>query len=275
MPDFTTAFKDKVIWITGASSGIGEAVALVLAGHGAKLVLSARRQDALEAVKAACCAAPNNASADKIMVLPLDVTDDAAQDLAVKAVMDQFGRIDMLFNNAGISQRSLCVDTDMAVYRKLFEIDVFAQISLTKRVLPIMLKQRSGHMVVTASVAGKVGVALRTGYCAAKHAMMGFFDALRAEVDEHGIHVSTVVPGFIKTDISKNALKGDGSAFGILSQAIGGGMPVDEAAQVIVKGLARHEPEINVGNGKEMNVLWLKRLAPKRVFKLLAGLRRE
>lgn len=263
------SFKDQVIWITGASSGIGEAVAILFAGQGAKLVLSARREDELNRVADRC------KGAGSVMVLPLDVTDEAAQDAAVKAVMAQFGRIDLLFNNAGISQRSLCVDTEMAVYRRLFEIDVFAQIALTKRVLPIMIDQKTGHLVVTASVAGKVGVALRTGYCAAKHAMMGFFDALRAEVDEHGLTVSTVVPGFIRTDISRNALKGDGSAYGAVSQAIEGGMDVDAAARVIVDGLARREPEINVGKGREMSLLWLKRLSPKRVFRLVAGMRTE
>lgn len=260
-------FKDKTVWITGASSGIGEAVALEMAADGAKLVLSARRLDELERVKAACVA--KGLSADKIMVLPLDVTDEAAMPAAVEAAKSFGGSIDMLFNNAGISQRSSCLETDMATYRHLFEVDVFGQIALTKAVLPVMMEQGSGHMVVTASVAGKVGAKKRTGYCAAKHAMMGFFDALRAEVSDSGLHVSTITPGFIRTAISENALKGDGSKFGEMDSNIKGGMDVSECARVIMKGLRKRKPEIAVGRGMEMQILWIKRFFPLLAFKII------
>ena len=160
-------FAKKVVWITGASSGIGEAVAYETAKAVAYLILSARREAELLRVKEACVSLDCNA--DDILVLPLDVTDDEAMPSVVKAAHSFKGRLDMLYNNAGISQRSLCIDTDMATYRRLFEVDVFGQIALTKLVLPIMLEQGSGHMAVTASVAGQVGVQQRTGYCAAKH----------------------------------------------------------------------------------------------------------
>jgi len=261
------ADKGKVIWITGASSGIGEAVAYEYAVRGAVLILSARRADALERVREACIA--KGAPPTDVLVLPLDVTDEASRPAKTAEAKAFRGRIDMLFNNAGISQRSLCVDTDMATYRKLFEVDVFGQIALTKQVLPIMIEQKSGHLAVTASVAGKIGVAKRTGYCAAKHAMMGFFDALRTEVARDGIRVTTVTPGFIRTAISENALKGDGSQFGVVDKNIAGGMDVTECAKVIMKGFDAGKREIAVGNGPEMKALWVKRFFPNLLFKMV------
>jgi len=261
-------FEKKTIWITGGSSGIGEALALQFASQGARIVLSARRIDELNRVREACI--ERGLPADEVLALPLDVTDEASMPTAVQRVRDTFGRIDMLINNAGISQRSLCVDTDMSVYRKIFEVDVLGQIALTKTVLPSMLELHSGHIVITSSVAGKIGVPQRTGYCAAKHAVMGFFDALRAETSRHGILVTTITPGFINTNISVNALKGDGSEFGSVDKDIAGGMDVTRCAEVIMEGFRKGTPEIAVGEGKEMKALWLKRFFPNSVFKKVA-----
>lgn len=259
-------FQEKVVWITGASSGIGEALAIEMAASGAKLILSARREPELERVKDACVAC--GASADNIYVLTLDVTDEALMPEKVADAHQNWGRIDMLMNNAGISQRSLCVDTDMATYRKLFDVDVFGQIALTKQVLPIMIKQGFGHMAVTASVAGKIGASKRTGYCAAKHAMMGFFDALRTEVARHGIKVTTITPGFIRTAVSENALNGDGSVFGEMDKNIAAGMDVTKCAKVIMQGFNKGKYEIPVGEGIEMKALLIKRFFPNKLFKM-------
>lgn len=256
----------QTVWITGASSGIGEALAARYARDGANLVLSARRENELKRVADRCTDA--GLDAKQVMVLPLDVTDWDALPGAVQTVLDSFGTIDLLVNNAGVSQRSLCKDTDMAVYRKLMDVDVMGQIALTKAVLPHMLERRTGHIAVTASVAGKVGVPQRTGYCAAKHAVMGFFDALRAEVEDDGIHVSTIVPGFIRTDISRNALAADGKAFGKVDDDIAGGMDVDECAEVVFNALKARKREIPVGKGKEMAALWVKRIAPEFLFRM-------
>ncbi|TNE72587.1 MAG: SDR family oxidoreductase [Gammaproteobacteria bacterium] len=261
----------QTVWITGASSGIGEALALQYARAGAGLVLSARREAELQRVANRCVEA--GLPQDHILVLPLDVTDWDSLPGAVAAVMDRFGAVDVLINNAGLSQRSLCKDTDLSVYQKLLDVDVMGQIALTKAVLPHMLERGSGHLAVTASVAGKVGVPLRTGYCAAKHAVMGFYDALRAEVEGEGLHVSTIVPGFIRTDISRNALAADGSAFGELDDNIAAGMDVDECAEVIFKGLQSRKREIPVGKGKEMSALWLKRLAPEVLFRVTRSMK--
>lgn len=263
-------FKGKSVWITGASSGIGEALALEFAAEGAKLTLTSRREDELNRVRERCLGKGLDAS--DILVLPLDVTDHGAMPAAVDAVINAFGRIDMLLNNAGISQRSLCVDTDMAVYRQLFEVDVLGQIALTKAVLPVMLEQGSGHITITSSVAGKIGAPKRTGYCAAKHAVMGFYDALRAEVGRHGLKVTTITPGYIRTNISVNALKGDGTEFGTVDDDIADGMDVTRCAEVIMQGFRKGTPEIAVGEGFEMKALWLKRFFPKLVFKKVEGM---
>ena len=264
------SFQGKVIWITGASSGIGEALAHSFAGSGARVVLSARREEELRRVREDCIS--TGASSEHLLVLPLDVVDHEAMPGAVATVLNAFSRIDMLINNAGVSQRSFCLETDMAVYRNLFDIDVLGQIALTKQVLPIMVEQGAGRMVVTASVAGKVGVPLRTGYCAAKHAVMGFFDALRTEVAHLGVTVSTVVPGFIRTNVSSNALQGDGTATGQTDEDIAGGMEVSRCVEIIVDGLARGMDEIEVGEGDEMALLELKRNNPEQAFRALEGL---
>jgi len=189
-----TMFTDQVVWITGASSGIGEALALQLAAEGAKIVLSARREDELNRVRSLLV--DQGLPAENFLVLPLDVTDHDSMPAALNSVTGAFGRVDMLINNAGISQRSVCIETDMSVYRRLMEVDVLGQIALTKAVLPLMLEQGSGHIVVTSSVAGKLGAPYRTGYCAAKHAVMGFFDALRTEVIRHCLKVIIFVQIF-------------------------------------------------------------------------------
>ena len=263
-----TNFTNQVVWITGASSGIGEALAVQFAREGARLVLSARRQDELERVRDRCVQA--GATMDTVQVLPLDVTDEAGIPAAVEQVFARFGHIDMLINNAGVSQRARCIDTELSVYRKIFEVDVMGQIALTKAVLPGMLGRGNGHIAVTSSVAGKVGAPYRTAYCAAKHAVMGFFDALRAEVADQGIRITTITPGFIRTAISDNALRGDGTPFNRTDSNIASGMDVDECARIIMRGFHKGKMEIAVGKGLEMHALWLKRFFPGLVLKLIS-----
>ena len=265
--------SDEVVWITGASSGIGEALAKAFSGKSAKVVLSARNVNELQRVYDECIAA--GADTDHLLVLPLDVLDYEALPHAVQAVQKAFGRIDLLINNAGTSQRSFCLETELQVYRTLFELNVMAQIALTKAVLPVMAEQGSGHVLVTASVAGKVGVPLRTGYCAAKHAVMGFFDALRTEVAHLGIKVTTIVPGFVRTNIGANALTGTGVPTGQQDADIEAGMDVTECADLILQGIADGIEEIAVGSGPEMGLLELKQQDPTSTFRLLEGMAEE
>jgi len=257
----------NVVWITGASSGIGQALALEYVKQGAKLILSARTEQALNEVKQQCVNV--GAQASDILVLPLDVTEQASIESSLTKALAFAERIDVLINNAGVSQRSTCLTTDMSTYRTLFEVDVFGQIALTKAVLPSMIKQGRGHIAITSSVAGKMGVPFRSGYCAVKHAVMGFFDALRAEVAHQNINVSTITPDFIRTNVSKNALAGDGSAYGKVDDSIANGMAADECAKVIIKGLNKAKKEIAVGKGVEMHALWLKRFFPNTLFKVM------
>jgi short-subunit dehydrogenase len=249
----------KRVWITGASSGIGAGLARAFGREGADLILSGRKVAALEAVA--------DVAGGNALLLPFEATDYAA----LPAAVDKAGHIDLLINNAGISQRGLAEDTLIEVYRTIMEVDFFAPLALTKLVLPEMLARQSGHIAVVASVAGKVGSPQRTGYCAAKHAVMGFFDALRTEVGHRGVKVSTIVPGFVKTEIGKRALRGDGSVKGEGSDDVDQGITPDEAAAIILPALGRGAREIPVGatGGAEMALLDLKRQDPEALFDLM------
>lgn len=259
------SFAGRTIWITGASSGIGEALAGAFAADGAAVILSGRRVAELERVAAAI--------GGETLVLPFEATDYDVLPAVVERAQAWRGGIDMLVNNAGISQRSLGLDTQFDVYRRLMEIDFFAPLRLTQLVLPAMVARKSGHLMAISSVAGKAGSPLRTGYCAAKHAVVGYFDALRAEIDKYGIEVTVVTPGFVRTSIAASAVQGDGSTRGYSDDDIDAGISPDEAAQQIMAGLAAGQREIPVGKpgGLEMALLDLKRQDPDRVFDLMAN----
>ena len=187
-------FQDRRVWITGASSGIGEALALAFHQAGAKLILSARREDELKRVQAACAGEPNT------RILPLDVTNAAELAEKTRLALSLFNGIDVLVLNAGITQRSRTRETDESVYRRLMEVNFFAPEAMARAVLPSMLAQKSGHIAVISSVAGKFGVPLRSGYSATKFALHGFFEALRAEEGRNGVHITMVCPAtFVQT----------------------------------------------------------------------------
>ncbi|MDB6001965.1 MAG: putative oxidoreductase [Rhizobacter sp.] len=256
-------FKDKVVWVTGASSGIGEALARALLQDGAWVILSGRRVGELERVASA---APERAH-----VLPFEATDYAALPGIVEAACAWRGPVDVLINNAGVSQRSLALDTTLDVYRQLMEVDYLAPLALTQLVLARMVERRAGHIAVVSSVAGKVGAPMRTGYCGAKHAVCGYFDALRAEVETaYGIQVSVILPGSVRTSVSVNALEGDGSSRGRSDTNIDNGMPADAAADIILAGMAAGQREIPVAEGMELAALQLRTHDPERLYGLVA-----
>ena len=257
----------ETVWITGASSGIGEALAYSWASRGAKLILSGRRAEALDAVAEAC--------GGETLVLPFETTDyDALPGIAERA-LGWRGGVDVLVNNAGISQRSLARDTSFDVYRKIMEVDFFAPLRLTQLVLPAMRTARAGHFVMMSSLAGKAGSALRSGYCAAKHALIGYSDALRAETAHEGIKVTVVTPGFVRTAIATSALTADGSKRGRDDDNIAAGISAEEAAGQIFAGLDAGTREIPVGRGPEMGLLHLLRSDPERLFDAMAANGRE
>ncbi|HET6528194.1 MAG TPA: SDR family oxidoreductase [Balneolaceae bacterium] len=257
------SFENKVVWITGASSGIGEALAYALHRRGAKLILSSRREGALQKVKENC-----RGDASDIHIIPLDLAEtDTLNDKAQQAI-DIYGHIDYLFNNGGISQRSLALDTKEEVLRRVMEINFFGAVALTKAVLPSMIERKSGHIVVTSSVMGKFGTRLRSSYAASKHALQGYFDSLRQEVSPHNIKVSLVCPGFIKTDNTKNMLEANGAKHGKMSQGQEHGMAADKFAEKLLPKIAKGEDEIYIG-GKEVYGVYLKRFVPGLFDKLL------
>jgi short-subunit dehydrogenase len=251
-------FSQKVVWVTGASSGIGEALTYELAKRGARLILSARRKEELERVKGNCPAAAQAG----IRVLPLDLSQAQTLQLSTEAAIQIFGHIDILINNGGISQRSLAKDTVLEVDRKIMEVDYFGTIALTKYLLPSFIKRKSGHYVTITSVTGIVGTPYRTGYSAAKHALHGFFDALRAEVWKDKIHVTLVLPGWIKTNISVNALSGDGSQHNQMDTTTAGGLTPEELAEQMCNAIQKRKKEVYIAGMKETLAIYLKRFVP-------------
>ena len=239
-------FAGQAAWITGASSGIGAALARGLAKQGARVILSGRNIAALEAVANEC---------GETLILPFETTDYAAIPAAVAKAWDwastASGGIDLLVNNAGISQRSLAQDTDFSVYEKIIAVDLLAPIALTQALLPQMTARGSGRIANISSIAGKVGVPMRTAYCAAKFGLAGYGDALRAEVGHLGLQVHNIFPGSIATDVSRNALTSDGSKRGVSDKVIDNGIAPDAAAAQMIEEMLAGNREIIVAEGSE------------------------
>lgn len=257
------SFQNKVIWITGASSGIGEALTYALHDRGARLILSSRRQGALEEVKQRC-----EGDTSDIHILTLDLAETETLSQKAETALGIYGHVDYLFNNGGISQRSEAVDTQMEVIEKVMDINFFGSVALTKAVLPSMIERQSGHIVVTSSVMGKFGTRLRSSYAASKHALHGYFDCLRQEVYDDNIHITLVCPGFIKTDVTKNALEGDGSKHNKMGKGQQKGMEPGEFAKKLLPKISRKKEEIYIG-GTEILGIYLKRFFPRLLNKIL------
>lgn len=249
-------FKDKVIWITGASSGIGEHLTYAFADLGAKLIISSRNEKELQRVKKNC-----NKDAE-IFVLPLDLLEIDSMPSLAKKMIDQFGFINILINNGGISQRALAKETQIEVDKKIMTVNYLGTVALTKAILPFMVHQQFGQIVVISSVLGKVGVPYRSAYAASKHALHGYFDSLRAEVHSDNIKITIICPGYIHTNVTINALKGDGSKNNEMAESTRNGMEPDVFAQKALRAIAKEKEEVLIG-GKELMGPYLKRFAPK------------
>jgi len=251
----TTSLAGKVAWLTGATSGIGESLAYTLAAEGVKIALSARREAQLHRVQAACC------RSNEHLNLPLDLLQPETFAPAVLTVLKHFGHLDMLVHCAGISQRGTAVETQMQVDRHVMAVNHFAPVALTKLVLPNMIERRCGHIVAISSLLGKFGAPERAAYSASKHAMIGFFDSLRAEIHQFGIAVTVICPGFVHTNASRNALKTDGKPHGKLDQEIQNGIPSDLCAHKILTAIKTRKREVYIG-GKERWAVYLSRYLP-------------
>ncbi|GIV04464.1 MAG: oxidoreductase [Fimbriimonadales bacterium] len=255
-------FRNKVVWITGASSGIGEALAYAFSREGAHLILTARRRDRLETVRNACT------GEGKVLLLPFDVTDYDSHSRMVGAAIEHFGQVDLLINNAGISQRSLVLETDFSVDRRIMEVNYFSVISLTKTILPYMIERGGGHIAVVSSLLGKFSTPRQSAYCASKHALHGYFDSLRSEVYDQGIRITLICPGFVRTEVSIHALRGDGQEHGQLDNRIARGMPAEVCARHIVNALYKRKEEVYIARYEKI-ALYLKRCAPGLLSKLM------
>ncbi len=257
-------YKNKTIWITGASSGIGEAFAHFFYKDGANLILSSRRKEELERVKTEL-----GGDDSRIKVLPLDLADSASLKEKSQAALTLFSGIDVLVNNGGVSQRSLFAETDMETIRRLMEINFFGSVALTRHVLPHMMERKSGQIIVTSSVAGKFGTKYRSGYAASKHALQGIFDCIRQEMYEYNIAVTMVCPGPIKTNITQNSLTADGSSFGKMGNLHSDAMDANEMVQRIWGDIKAEKEEIYISSPKERLGLIMKRISPWLLNKIL------
>ncbi len=252
------------IWITGASSGIGEALAKQFAVIGHNLILTARREEELNRV-ARECQTKNN----QVLVLPADLTNLENHSTLVDQIIQNFGTLDIVILNAGVSQRSRVIDTDFKVYRNLFEINFFSLVSMVQAVLPVFRNQGYGQFVPIASVAGRISTPRRAAYGATKHAVFGFFDALRAEEYEFGIRVTTILPGYIKTNISIAAMNEKGENYGKMDPNQAKGIDVDYTAKKIMGAILSKKNEYFIGGNLEAFGLFVKRYLPSFGFYLI------
>jgi short-subunit dehydrogenase len=251
-------FRHKRIWITGASSGLGEALALELAAQQAHLILSSRNETALQKVANTCAAA----GAASVLVQALDLERHETLENIARSILQQVGKIDVLVHCGGISQRSLTWETSLEVDKKIMNINYFGTIALTKAVLPSMLTHHLGHIVVISSVTGKIGWHQRSAYSASKHALHGFFDTLRMELRSSPIQITIVCPGYIHTQVSVHALRGDGAEHREMDLETAHGMAPERAARAILRAVEKGKEEIWFG-GRELLGIYLKRFLPK------------
>lgn len=255
-------FTNKIIWITGASSGIGEALTDELVKKNAILLLSARNKEQLQRVR-------EKYSYDNIFIYPMDVTDNESVENAVAEVLSIHGKVDILINNAGVSQRSLAADTKLEVDYRLMEVNYFGTIRLTKLILPSMIQHKSGQVVTVSSVMGKFGTPYRSGYAASKHALHGYFDSVRAELHTTGVSFTLVCPGFVRTAITLNALTGDGSPLNSMDPGTSNGLQPEYFAGKMLKAITSRKKEVYIGGFKERFGVYMNRFLPDLFFPIL------
>lgn len=252
----------KIVWITGASSGIGEALSYALDKRNCKLILSARRENELKKVKQNCTHQEN------IKILPLDLANTESLNVKVSEAINAFSMIDILINNAGLSQRSKIIDTQLSVYKKLMDINYLGTVALSKALLPHFIANKNGQFATVTSLMGKFGGPYRSGYCGAKHALHGFFDVLRQEHEADGISVTLICPGYVRTNVDKNALTADGSAQNKHDEENQNGLKVYEFAQKMIRSIERKKFEAYMG-GFEVIGVYLKRFFPRLLHRMV------
>lgn len=251
------SYVNRVVWITGASSGIGKALALHLSDLGAKLIVSSRNEKDLEVVKSNCT------NSEKVYVLPLDLAKHGEFHKKTDEALQAFGYIDILVNNGGVSQRSFAKDTAIDVDERIMNINYIGTIALTKTLLPHFIENKSGQFVVTTSIVGKIGTPLRSSYAASKHALHGFFDSLRAEVHDHNISITLICPGYVTTNVSMNALTGDGTPQQTMDKATANGIKPARFAKLMARAISNKKEEAYIAGAKEKLGVYVKRWIPR------------
>lgn len=249
------SYKDKVVWITGASSGIGEALVEEFAKEGAIVIASSHEPEELERVKA-----KHKDISENIHALVFNLGDPEAVAEAAEKVLSEYGRVDVLMNNGGISQRALAIESPIEVDRRLMEIDYFAGVILTKAVLPGMLERSYGHIGVTSTISGKFGFPLRSAYAAAKHALFGFYESLLAENYNKGLRVTIFSPGRVRTNISLNSVDKDGNARNVMDAGQENGISPEACAKKMLRTMKRGRKDVLIG-GKELMMVWIHKYA--------------
>ena len=257
---------NKIVWVTGASSGIGEAICYELMKYNCKVVLSARRESELLRVKEQM-----NIADENVLVLPIDLEYTKEAGDWAKKIMDKFGSIDLLINNGGISQKSLVGETNEEVERKVMEINYFGNVALAKAVTPYMIKQKMGKIVVTTSILGKFGLSFHSTYAASKHALYGFYDSLRMELKKDNVSVLLASPGFINTNVAVNSITGDGSSSNEDSPAQVNGMKTDVFARKLVRAVKSDRNHIYIGS-KELLTIPFKMIFPNLFYSIMLKL---
>lgn len=254
--------KNNIVWITGASSGIGEALTYKMNQLGAKLIISSRKSEALYKVKTNCKGNPLH-----IHVLPLDLENTGSLTDIAAAAVKIYGHVDMIIHSGGVSQRSLAIETDINVAQRIMNINFWGTVALTQAILPGMVERNSGHIVIISSLVGKFGTKFRSAYSASKHALHGYFDSLRTEITPE-IKITIVCPGFIKTNVTYNALTADGSRQNTMDDAQANGMSASECAEEILKSIQAEKQEVYIGGREKYGVLF-KRLFPGLFAKMI------
>ena len=256
-------FNNKTVWIIGASSGIGKALAIDFAKQQANLVLSSPELNELETVQKECLL-----FTEQCAVIPLDLKKNTDYGLKVNEVIQKYATIDYLLVVAGISQRSLVYETPIEIDRKLMEINYFGNIAITKAVLPQMIKQQSGHIIIVSSIVGKFGFPLRSAYSASKHALHGFYETLRAEHKKDNINVTIVIPGRVKTNISVNALNKEGKQHGEMDPGQDKAISAESCSKQIIKSIKKNKKETLIG-GKELFMVKIRKYVPSLFYKIV------
>ena len=257
-------FKDKLCWVTGASSGIGEALAMELAKNEARLIISSNDAKELQRVRQNCLKYTSQCE-----VLPFDLSNPIEVETTAKQAIEKFGPVFLLINNGGISQRALAHETPVEIDRRIMEIDYFSYVVLTKTILPSMINANEGFIAATSSISGKFGFPLRSAYAAAKHAIQGFFETIRIELKPHNISVTIAYPGRVNTNISVNAILKDGKAHGKMDAGQAGGIPAEKCAKIYLKAIAKSKPEVLIG-GKELLMVHIKRFFPRIFYRVVS-----